>query len=306
MATTRGVAGVFFQHAGTFLLFAATLLLVITCVSSPVTHDIALLRVELNDTGTRAWGVGRERVVSFGTFGWCELGFDGNGTDICSRPQVGYSPCSILSAPSNLTHNLTLPLPNPWGSSPVIAFSDDVRKTTDGLTRGMILHPIACGLCFLAFLLCLYAGTAGLKHPRGADARLVRFLSVLTALAALVATLLACILDFVLWSLVKRVVDGYDGPDEDEERKTTEVTGTGTYGAGAWTLLIAALCTAAAGVVLVGSCCCCRGRGGGGGEEAEEKGGGGAGEEVGGRGGGGTTYTTIQIGGGNVAEGNGR
>ncbi|KAL2264761.1 hypothetical protein VTJ83DRAFT_7271 [Remersonia thermophila] len=174
MATTRGVAGVLVQHVSTFLLFAAALLLVITCISSPVTRTIDLLRVELNGTGTSAWGERRQRVVSFGTFGWCEIGLDGNGTDICSSVQVGYSPCAILSAPSNLTYNLTLALPSPpWGSAPIIAFSDDARQTAAGLTRGMILHPVAGALCFLAFLVGLHAGTRG-SGPRAPPTRASR------------------------------------------------------------------------------------------------------------------------------------
>ncbi len=36
----------FFHHIGTFLFFAATVLLIVTCISAPVVHDLAILKVE--------------------------------------------------------------------------------------------------------------------------------------------------------------------------------------------------------------------------------------------------------------------
>lgn len=56
----------FFHHIGTFLLLAATVLLIVTCISAPVVHDIGLLKIQL--------GTGRARdytQVAFGTFGAC-------------------------------------------------------------------------------------------------------------------------------------------------------------------------------------------------------------------------------------------
>jgi len=54
----------FFHHIGTFLLFAATIFLIITDISAPVADEIALLKVKL---GSNANG----DEVSFGTFGYC-------------------------------------------------------------------------------------------------------------------------------------------------------------------------------------------------------------------------------------------
>ena len=56
----------FFHHIGTFALFAATVLLVITCISAPVVHDLSLLKVELGDTPNTD-----HATVNFGTFGFC-------------------------------------------------------------------------------------------------------------------------------------------------------------------------------------------------------------------------------------------
>lgn len=55
-----------FHHIGTFLLFAACILLIVTDISSPVVSDLALLEVTLGN-GTDA----HHSHVTFGTFGWC-------------------------------------------------------------------------------------------------------------------------------------------------------------------------------------------------------------------------------------------
>lgn len=57
-----------FHHVGTFLLFAAFVLLLIASISSPVINDISMLKVTLtNQTNTR------NSSVTFGTFGHCVL-----------------------------------------------------------------------------------------------------------------------------------------------------------------------------------------------------------------------------------------
>lgn len=58
----------FFHHVGTFLLLVATALLIVTTISAPVVHNIAILKVNLgNSTGAH------HSAVSFGTFGYCIL-----------------------------------------------------------------------------------------------------------------------------------------------------------------------------------------------------------------------------------------
>jgi hypothetical protein len=57
-----------FHHVGTFLLFVAAILLLITTISAPVIGDIAILKVMLtNKTDIR------NSSVTFGTFGHCVL-----------------------------------------------------------------------------------------------------------------------------------------------------------------------------------------------------------------------------------------
>jgi hypothetical protein len=57
-----------FHHLGTFLLFVAAILLLITTISAPVIGDIGILKVMLtNKTDLR------NSSVTFGTFGHCVL-----------------------------------------------------------------------------------------------------------------------------------------------------------------------------------------------------------------------------------------
>lgn len=57
-----------FHHIGTFLLFAASILLLITTISAPVIADIAILKVTLSNSSDI-----RHSSVTFGTFGHCVL-----------------------------------------------------------------------------------------------------------------------------------------------------------------------------------------------------------------------------------------
>lgn len=56
------------HHIGTFLLFAATILFLITSISSPVVNDIGILKVKLTNGTHNA-----QSAVTFGTFGHCVL-----------------------------------------------------------------------------------------------------------------------------------------------------------------------------------------------------------------------------------------
>lgn len=51
------------HHVGTFLIFAAAVLLLVASISAPVVNNIAMMKVRYNSGNT----------VSFGTFGHCIL-----------------------------------------------------------------------------------------------------------------------------------------------------------------------------------------------------------------------------------------
>lgn len=116
------------------------------------------------------------------------------------------------------------------------SFSDYAEDTTRALTKAMILHPIACGLNFIAFLLALGAGMIG------------SFLASMVALVAFLTTAIACVIDFVLFSIVRSAVNDRGN-----------LTGSGAYyGAAAWTILVSAICSLVGAVVVFFTCCSAR------------------------------------------------
>ena len=68
-------------------------------------------------------------------------------------------------------------------------FSTASAATAHGLTRAMVLHPIACALAFIAFLLSLEAGVIG------------SLLGAIVAAIAWVLTLIVMATDFTLFGV---------------------------------------------------------------------------------------------------------
>lgn len=199
----------FLHHLGTFLLLAATILLIITCISSPVVPSISLLKVELR----QRFVDNNHATVTFGSFGYCANGALPDGGSDCPR-SFGYSPLRVMSSIDGSTE-----------------YSDYAEDTTRALTKAMILHPIAAGINFIAFVLALSAGTIG------------SLLASLVAVLAFLVTAVACIIDFVLFSIVRSNVND---------------NGTGSavyYGNAAWTILVSAICSLVGAIVVFFTCC---------------------------------------------------
>jgi len=104
-----------------------------------------------------------------------------------------------------------------------------VRK----LTKAMVLHPIACGLNFIAFMLALGAGMVG------------SFLASMVALLAFLTTAVIMIIDFVMFSIVRTHVDDWTGSDNHRSH----------YGVAAWTVLASAICSLLGTIVVFFTCC---------------------------------------------------
>lgn len=138
-------------------------------------------------------------------------------TDQCSRTRIGYNPAELVS--------------NVTGTD----FSSASENTSKALTRVMVLHPVATGLCFIAFLLCLGTSVVG---------------SILTALFSLlsfVVTVIAMVCDFVAFSIIRQEVNG----DED-------VDALARWGSGIWLMLAAAVFTLVGALVVLVTCCASR------------------------------------------------
>jgi len=150
------------------------MLLLIVTISAPVINDVGLLKVMLTNRSDI-----RNSSVTFGTFGHCVLDVAPASTDqdYCTKEHIGYNPALIMATIDNTQFNLA---------------SED---TTKALTRVMVLHPVACGLAFIAFLLALGAGVCG--------ALLASFVSAITWVVTVVV--MAC--DFALFGIIKNHVN---------------------------------------------------------------------------------------------------
>jgi uncharacterized membrane protein len=163
-----------FHHVGTFMLFAAAVLLLITTISAPVINDIAILKVTLTNKSDI-----RHSSVTFGTFGHCVLDVApaSSDQDYCYKKVIGYNPEAIMEGIDKADYNTA---------------SVDTSKA---LTRVMILHPVATGLAFIAFFLALGAGVFG--------ALLASLVSAVTFLI----TLVVMVTDFVSFGIVKNKIN---------------------------------------------------------------------------------------------------
>ena len=113
-------------------------------------------------------------------------------------------------------------------------FNDAQENTSKALTRVMVLHPVATGLSFIAFLLALGSGFIG-----AIAAAIVSTLSFIVTVVVLAT-------DFTLFGIVRnKVNDMGDGR-------------TATWGAGIWTLLAALVMLFLATVIVLLTCCSSR------------------------------------------------
>ncbi|RFU28750.1 hypothetical protein B7463_g7599, partial [Scytalidium lignicola] len=198
------------HHLGTFLIFSAAVLLLITSISSPVINDIGLMKVTLTNSSDF-----HRSSVTFGTYGYCILNAAPARTkqDFCTGAHIGYNPAAIMSGIDHTT------------------FSTASTDSAKALTRVMVLHPVACGLAFIAFFIALSSGVVG--------SMLASFLSAITFIVTIVA--MAC--DFALFGIIKNHVNK-DGSGSHA-----------SYSIAIWTILAAMVALFFATFLVLFSCC---------------------------------------------------
>jgi len=196
-----------FHHIGTFLLFAATILLLVASITSPVINDMPIARATVTS------GVNSVR-ANFGVFGYC-LSEDGN-SDVCTSSQVGYQLPTVLVTLAQATGVL----------------SDSAQDAINAVTSALILHPIACGLSFFAFLIAACSDRLGF------------LCASLTALLAAIVALAAMILNLVLVTVVRAWLS------KNNVDQFVDVS----YEVGTW-LTVAAFACLVVGVLT--TCCAC-------------------------------------------------
>jgi len=191
------------------MIFIAAILLLITSISSPVIGDIGILKVMLtNQTNIR------HSSVTFGTFGHCVLDVAPVTTDQdqCFPKTIGYKPAAIMSEIDGTT------------------FSRVGTATADGLTNAFILHPIACGLAFLAGL-CAIGGWIG------------SLIATMIAVLAWIITLVVMVIDFIVFGVIKNHVNK-DGSGSHAY-----------YSVGMWTTLAAMILLFFGTIIVFFTCC---------------------------------------------------
>jgi hypothetical protein len=98
----------------------------------------------------------------------------------------------------------------------------------------MILHPIAAGIAFLAFLMALGSGFFG------------SLLAAFTSLVTFVVTVVALICDFVLFAIIRDNVN-----DQNNDAHAY-------YSVGIWTILVAGIASLLGAIIVFFTCCSAR------------------------------------------------
>ncbi|GAA6006101.1 hypothetical protein JCM10207_000523 [Rhodosporidiobolus poonsookiae] len=195
-----------FHHFGTFLLFCAVVLLVVATITSPVVDHMSLAKASFSVGGIDA-------TVYFGVLGYC---IEQSGATSCTSTGVGYDIPPILLTLARSTGTL----------------SDTAENAINAVTSALVLHPVGCGVAFLAFLIAACSDRLGFL-----------FASIITFVAAVIA-LVCMILDLLLFFFVRRWLrDNIDGVDISIE-----------YSYGTWTTVAAFACLF---VGMFAVCCAC-------------------------------------------------
>ncbi|KAK4899367.1 hypothetical protein LTR27_003100 [Elasticomyces elasticus] len=195
---------------GVALLFISSILLLFTTISAPIINHVSMLRVTLNNQTDI-----RHSSISFGTFGYCILDVPPNNAehDWCTKRSIGYEPADLIARIDKKE------------------LSEVASGTSDGLTRVMVLHPIVCGLSFLAFLAALGSGVIG------------SLVGALIAFVTWVLVLVALAVDFSIFGIIRSHVNN--------DRSGIRAS----FGSGIW-LLLASFVTLFFGMLTLFFTCC--------------------------------------------------
>ncbi|KZP24754.1 pali-domain-containing protein [Athelia psychrophila] len=204
------------------LLFISFLLLLLVTLSVPIARTIYLFDIIAN-VGSSLLSSGASGSVKFGVFGYCLSGVDvsvfgsqHNTSAECSKPHLGYT---FDQALGNALH--------------ISGYENLISRA---LTAALVLHPIACGLTFLALLMSLFMTKRG---QTGAS----RVASLFTLGSGILAALITTIAFFIDVGLVASV--------RHKVRNDTNGDVTLNWGNAVWMILGAAVGIWAA---VVGAC----------------------------------------------------
>jgi len=201
-------------HFGTPLLFfVAFLLLLLVSLSVPIIKSIYLLQLGATvSVGSGIFSASAQAAVNFGVFGWCSTAvnvavatFHESEPAECSPKHLGYSVSPQIEQ---------------------ILSSIDANDLSDVITRSLtfvlVLHPVACALAFLGFLLTIISAV----RPH----RIASALATAIGLLASVITTLVFIIDIVLTGVAKSRI-----------HSKTSGKGYAKFGDAQWLVLVSAI-----------------------------------------------------------------
>jgi hypothetical protein len=191
-----------------FLNFAAFLLLLLVTLSVPIIKDIYLFRLAANYSNSFVSSASATGNVKFGIWGYCTQGIKGSAFGItksvaneCSPKKLGYSIDGRVSE--------------------LLGVDRFVNITSKALTAVLVLHPIACGLAFIALILSFI-----MARPTSGTTRFSSLMTLLASLLAAVLTTAIFVIDVVLVAVVRHHV-----------RDQSDNNVTAKYGNGVWMVL---------------------------------------------------------------------
>jgi len=210
--------------ASPFFFFTAFLLLLLVTLSVPIIKSIYLFDiVAAVSVGSGVISASVHDTVRFGIFGWCSspvaakiLTVNLSDGAQCSKHHLGFTVSSQLESVLSSINE-----------------KDLVDVMQKALSVVLVLHPVACGITFLALVLSLLAVL--LRHTRFWD-----FLAVATGSLASLLTTLVFIIDIIFVAIAKHKL-----------HSETHGDATAGFGNAVWMTLVAAICT---WIACVGAC----------------------------------------------------
>ncbi|KAL5490299.1 hypothetical protein ACEPAI_5132 [Sanghuangporus weigelae] len=211
------------------LIFAAFLLLLLVSLSVPIIKSIDLLKLSaVFSEGISVASVQVTGGVKFGVWGYCTnainvevAGQDFDRAAQCSHPHLGF------------TFDRTVQ--NALQIAGIDNISDDVTRS---VTTALVIHPIACGLAFLALILAIFMLSS--STPR-LGTRVCSGATLAASILSALLTTIVFLIDVIFVAVVRnKLNDEFDGQVR------------ATWGTGTWMVLAAAVLM---WLSCVGACC---------------------------------------------------
>jgi len=208
-----------------FATFIATLLLLLVSLSVPILKSIDLFNLTISYKSGSLISSSVNAVLQFGVWGYCHsaiqfssLGMSKQTKPSCSSPKLGYQLDSATA------HALEL---------------DDLTDIiSKALTAALVIHPIACCLAFISFVVALFALFRRRRHfqthgtERDGRSRFTAIITFAIVLPTALLTTVALIIDVASVAIARhRLRDALD------DSRSVQLT----WDSAVWMTLVAAL-----------------------------------------------------------------